>query len=142
MKTVASAAERASIWYPRVERMARKPNKKPPRRKPPSVNQRLRAQAKRDAASGNGLSGNTAHRHKPDVRIDKAQKAWDARQYDEAIWYYERALAHDPNNPVLLADVARVYALRFRYADAEKLIERAQSLHTNDAHLQEMLGRS
>jgi tetratricopeptide (TPR) repeat protein len=88
------------------------------------------------------LAGNTAHRHKPDVRIDKAQRAWDARQYDEAIWYYERALAHDPNNPVLLADVARVYALRFRYADAEKLIERAQSLHTNDAQLQEMLGRS
>src|SRR5262245_38213160 len=122
--------------------MARKPNKKPLRRKPPSQNQRLRAQAKQDAAKGRDFAGQTANRNKPDVRIDKAQRAWDARQYDEAIWFYERALAHDPNNPVLLADVARVYALRFRYADAEKLVERAQSLHTNDAQLQEMLGRS
>ena len=82
------------------------------------------------------------NRHLPDVRVDKAQKAWDAGRHDEAIWYYERALARDPNNPVLLADVARAYALRYRYADAEKLVERAESLHSKDAHLQEMLGRS
>jgi tetratricopeptide (TPR) repeat protein len=120
--------------------MARKPNRKTPRRKPPSVNQRLRAQAKSAAANGKGGAGRGANR--PDVRIDKAQKAWDARQYDEAIWFYERALAHDPDNPVLLADVARAYALRFRYADAEKLVERAQSLHPDDPQLQRMLGRS
>src|SRR5882757_8582364 len=121
--------------------MARKPNGKPPRRKPPSVNQRLRAEAKRAAAQGKG-AGQPANRQQPDVRINKAQKAWDARQYDEAIWYYERALARDANNPVLLADVARAYALRYRYEDAEKLVERAQSLHSDDAHLQQMLGRS
>jgi tetratricopeptide (TPR) repeat protein len=121
--------------------MARKPNGKPPRRKPPSVNQRLRAEAKRVAAQGKE-AGQAANRQQLDVRINKAQKAWDARQYDEAIWYYERALARDPNNPVLLADVARAYALRYRYADAEKLVERAQSLHSDDAHLQQMLGRS
>jgi tetratricopeptide (TPR) repeat protein len=80
--------------------------------------------------------------HKPDINIDKAQIAWGQRRYEEAIAHYERALAADPQNPVLLVDVARAYALRYRYSDAEKLIERAQALHRNDAHLQEMLGRS
>ena len=101
--------------------MPRKPNRKPPRRKPPSVNQRVRAEAKRAAGKEKVLGVSAANRHRPDVRIDKAQKAWDARRYDEAIWYYERALARDPNNAVLLADVARAYALRYRYAEAEKL---------------------
>jgi tetratricopeptide (TPR) repeat protein len=43
---------------------------------------------------------------------------------------------------VLLVDVARAYALRFRYADAEKLVNLAQSLYSCDSHLQQMLGRS
>jgi tetratricopeptide (TPR) repeat protein len=119
--------------------MARKPNKKP-HRKPPTINQRLKAQMKRAAASQAG--GPALPRHKPDVRIDKAQRAWDERRFDEAIWYYERALARDPQNPVLLVDVARAYALRYRYADSEKLVDLAQSLHPDDAHLQQMLGRS
>jgi tetratricopeptide (TPR) repeat protein len=118
--------------------MARDPHKKPQRRKPPSVNQRLKAQAKRAAAQGDGAMP----RHQPDVRINKAQALWDQRRFDEAIWYYERALARDPHNPVLLVDVARAYALRYRYADAQKLIDLAQSLYPDDAHLQQMLGRS
>jgi tetratricopeptide (TPR) repeat protein len=122
--------------------MARKPNKKR-HRKPPSINQRLNAQTMRDVAARNqDAFGPVAHRRKPDVRINKAQSAWEARRYDEAIWYYERALARDPHNAVLLVDVARAYALRFRYADAEKLINLAQSLHPDDMHLQQMLGRS
>jgi tetratricopeptide (TPR) repeat protein len=125
-----------------VERMARKPNKKP-HRKPPSINQRLNAQAKRVAAARKeDALGLGTHRRKLDVRIKKAQSAWEARRYDEAIWYYERALARDPHNAVLLVDVARAYALRFRYADAEKLINLAQSLYPDDMHLQQMLGRS
>jgi tetratricopeptide (TPR) repeat protein len=125
-----------------VERMARKPNKKP-HRKPPSINQRLNAQAKRVAAARKEEAlGLGTHRRKLDVRIKKAQSAWEARRYDEAIWYYERALARDPHNAVLLVDVARAYALRFRYADAEKLVNLAQSLHPDDMHLQQMLGRS
>jgi tetratricopeptide (TPR) repeat protein len=118
--------------------MARKPNK-PHRRKPPTVNQRLRARMKDGSIGESGAAG---PRHKPDVRINKAQALWDQRRFDEAIWYYERALARDPHNPVLLVDVARAYALRFRYADAEKLVDLANSLHPNDAHLQQMLGRS
>ncbi|MEX0611573.1 MAG: sulfotransferase [Pirellulales bacterium] len=121
--------------------MARRSNNNP-RRKPPTVNQRLKAQAKRAAASRTGAGGSSAPRHKPDVRIDKAQALWNQRRFDEAIWYYERALARDPHNAVLLVDVARAYALRFRYADAEKLVDLAQSLYPDDAHLQQMLGRS
>lgn len=122
--------------------MARKPYKKP-NRKPPSINQRLNAQAKRAAtARKEDAFGRGTHRRKPDVRINKAQSAWEARRYDEAIWYYERALAREPHNAVLLIDVARAYALRFRYADAEKLVNRAQSLYPDDADLQQMLGRS
>jgi tetratricopeptide (TPR) repeat protein len=122
--------------------MARKPKKKP-HRKPPTVNQRLKAQLKRSRAAqaANGGTG-ALPRHKPDVRIDKAQLAWEQRRFDEAIWYYERALARDPHNPVLLADVARAYALRFRFADAEKLVDLAETLYPDDAHLQQMLGRS
>jgi tetratricopeptide (TPR) repeat protein len=123
--------------------MARNPRKKTRRQKPPARNQRLRAEAKQAAAQGNGVVGGQAMpRHKPDVRIDKAQVAWEHRRYDEAIWYYERALARDPHNPVLLVDVARAYALRFRYGDAEKLVNLAQALYPDDAHLQQMLGRS
>src|SRR5688572_7444693 len=120
--------------------MARKPNKKP-HRKPPTINQRLKAQMKRAAAAQAG-GGTALPRHKPDVRIDKAQNLWEQRRFDEAIWYYERALARDPHNPVLLVDVARAYALRYRYADSEKLVNLTQSLHSNDPHLQQMLGRS
>ena len=122
--------------------MARKPNKKAQQRKLPPVHQRSGAQAEGAAGRSNGAAGRPAPRHKPDVRIDKAQNAWNARRFEEAIWYYERALARDPHNPVLLVDVARAYALRFRYADAEKLVHLADSLYPDDAHLQQMLGRS
>src|SRR4051812_2168595 len=122
--------------------MARKPNKKPPRKKPPSVGQRLRAEAKLAAAQGKGVSQLSARGHQPDLRIDKAQRAWEQRRYDDAIWHYERALVRSPQNAVLLVDLARAYALRFRYADAEKLVDLAQSLYPNDAQLQLMLGRS
>ena len=43
---------------------------------------------------------------------------------------------------MLLVDLARAYALRFRYADAEKLVDLAESLYPNDAQLQQMFGRS
>src|SRR4051812_8934291 len=122
--------------------MARKPNKKPPRRKPPSVNQRLRAEANRAGALQKPVPGQAALQNKPDVRINKAQIAWNRGDYEEAIWCYERALARDPHNPVLLVDVARAYALRFRYADAEKLVNFAESLYPDNAQLQQMLGRS
>lgn len=107
--------------------MARKSSKKPLKRK----------------LSGKSPRGKTSEpQHRPDPRIDKAQRAWTARRYDDAIWFYERALDRDPTNPVLLVDVARVYAIRFRYAEAQKLVDLAQSLYANDANVQAMLGRS
>jgi tetratricopeptide (TPR) repeat protein len=77
-----------------------------------------------------------------DVRVQKAQAAWDQYRYDEAIQLYERALARDPHHPVLLVDLARAYALRYRFAEAEKLVDLANSLHPDDARLQLMLGAS
>ena len=79
-------------------------------------------------------------RHAPDVRIDKAQHAWAEPPYDDAIRLYERALERQPTNAVLLVDVARAYALRLRYREAEQLMERASRLHPDDAQLQRMLG--
>src|SRR5688572_4248528 len=123
--------------------MGRKRNKQPPPLSPLKPGQQ--PTARKFPAS---LSSPSAHamrpppRHKPDINIDKAQMAWGQRRFEEAIAHYERALAADPQNPVLLVDVARAYALRYRYSDAEKLIERVQALHHGDAHLQEMLGRS
>jgi len=123
--------------------MARKPHKKPSRNKPPTTNQRLRAQLKKaNGAKGDGAKGAHAPLHRPDFRIDKAQALWAERRYEEAIWYYERALARNPRNPVLLVDMARAYALRYRYADAEKLINLAESLYEDDGPLQHMLGYS
>jgi tetratricopeptide (TPR) repeat protein len=76
------------------------------------------------------------------IRVQKAQLAWQRRQYDDAIRHYEQALALAPTHPVLLVDLARAYALRYRFADAEELVERACRLHPDDAKLQMMLGRS
>lgn len=123
--------------------MAKNPRKKPHLSNRLAGGPRRRAAAKglppADARNG---AGGVPPRHKPDVRIDKAQLAWEQRRYDEAIRYYEQALARNPRNPVLLIDVARAYALRYRYADAERLVELAQSLYPDDAHVQRMLGGS
>jgi tetratricopeptide (TPR) repeat protein len=119
--------------------MSRRPNRKPSRNKPPSVGQRRRAEARRAAG---GEAGEPGPRHRLDVRIDKAQSLWREQKFEEAIYYYERALARDPLNPVLLVDVARAHALRYRFASAEKLVNQACTLYPNDAQLQAMLGES
>lgn len=121
--------------------MARNPNKKPGRHKPPTVNQRRKLELKRAAGAGNA-PGRAGMPVVTDVRVQKAQAAWDQFRYDDAISLYERALARDRQNPVLLVDVARAYALRYRFADAEKLVDLANTLHPNDARLQRMLGSS
>lgn len=118
--------------------MARRPNQPP--RKNTSANQRVGAVRGKLPAGSPALPSTPLHQ--PDVRIDKAQHAWAARRFDEAIRLYESALARNPHNPVLLVDVARAYALRYRAADAERLIELAERLYPADAHLQQMLGRS
>lgn len=125
--------------------MARKPDKKNSgRRKPPKAGKRSRELidrvGKQRSRAAVGRRANP--RHQPDINIDRAQLAWDAHRFDEAIRYYELALDRDPTNAVLLVDVARAYGLRFRYADAEKLVDRACELHPHDPHLQRMLGRS
>jgi tetratricopeptide (TPR) repeat protein len=80
--------------------------------------------------------------HAADPRIDQAQEAWAQRRYDDSIRLYERALQRAPTNAVLLVDLARAYALRFRFGEAETLVDRASRLHPDDARLQRMLGRS
>jgi cytochrome c-type biogenesis protein CcmH/NrfG len=117
--------------------MAQRPHKKPRRNRPPSVNQRLAAQSKRSIAGPSGKPNRPS-----DIRVDKAQLAWEQGRYDEAIRHYEAAVARHPRNAVLLVDLARAYALRFRYPDAEKLITLAESLYPEDADLLKMLGRS
>lgn len=99
----------------------------------------MKLDAKRAAALGKANPDAPAV---ADVRVPKAQAAWEQHRYDEAISLYERALARDPHNPILLVDLARAYALRYRFADAEKLVDLANTLHPNDAKLQLMLGNS
>lgn len=77
-----------------------------------------------------------------DPRVEKAKLAWQQRRYDDALRHYDKALARDPRNPTLLINVARAYALRYRYADAERLVALAQSLYPDDARLQQLLGHS
>lgn len=122
--------------------MARKPDRKHGRQKPPTVGQRRKVEAKRAATRDGATVGTSGEPPIADVRVQKAQAAWDQGHYDEAIWYYERALSRDSHNPVLLVDVARAYALRYRFADAEKLIDLANTLRPNDPKLQLMLGQS
>lgn len=99
-----------------------------------------RANAKKPTRFSGGAQSRSDH--EPDIRINKAQQAWAEKRYDEAIWFYERALERAPTNAVLLVDVARAYAMRFRFAEAEVLVDRACSLYPDDARLQAMLGRS
>jgi len=77
-----------------------------------------------------------------DPDVAKAHRAWERREFDRAITLYERALKRDPANAVLLIDTARACALRYRYVDAELLIERACRRYPDDARLQVMLGQS
>jgi tetratricopeptide (TPR) repeat protein len=74
--------------------------------------------------------------------VAKAQHAWSLRRYDEAIRHYEAALARQPRHPMLLADMARAKALRFRFAEAEELFARAERLYPDDASVQRMLART
>ena len=67
---------------------------------------------------------------------------WRQQKFDDAIWHYERALARNPQNAILLVDVARAYALRYRYEDAEKLVDQACVLYPDNARLQCLLGES
>src|SRR6476646_9790248 len=106
MRVTISLSDRQLNMHASVP-MARKPNKKPLHHKSPSVTQRLRVEAKRTAAQRSPVPGQPALQNKPDVRINKAQIAWNRGDYEEAIWCHERALARDPRNPVLLVDVAR-----------------------------------
>ena len=102
----------------------------------------MRAEAKRAAAQGKPVPGQPALQNNQTSALTRRRIAWNRGDYEEAIWCYERALARDPHNPVLLVDVAAAYALRFRYADAEKLVNLAESLYPDNAQLQQMLGRS
>ena len=109
--------------------MARPPKKKP------SASQSPRGKS--------AASGKPAARTSPlDPRVRKAQAAWENREFDLAIRLYEQALERAPTSAVLLVDVARAYALRYRFADAEELMARACAVHAADAELQRMLGRT
>ena len=112
--------------------MARR--KKKQRKNPPKAKD---ARRKKPAGPGRGHG-----QPMTDPDVGKAMRAWERRDFDRAISLYERALKRDPGNPVLLVDVARALALRFRYVEAELLIERASRRYRDDARLQAMLGRS
>ncbi len=115
--------------------MARGP-KKSSKHKRPQNTAHADAHGRRHVGSAKDVPGSV------DIRVQKAQLAWQRREFDEAIRLYERALEHAPTSAVLLVDLARAYALRYRHAEAEVLVDRACRLHPDDAHLQLMLGRS
>jgi len=62
--------------------------------------------------------------------IDRRQSRWD-----ESTKNLERAIELDPQNPVLLQQVARSYQCLRRYADAEKAFDRAVALAPKDANM-------
>lgn len=76
------------------------------------------------------------------ARIQKAQVAWQQRQFDEAIIFYEQALKLAPTHAGLMVDLSRAYALRYRFDEAEEIVNRACRLHPDDPTLQIMLGRT
>jgi tetratricopeptide (TPR) repeat protein len=107
-----------------------------PRKKLKTSNNRSDARSRRSGS----VDGKTAQQIQ--TRIQKAQAAWETRQFDEAITCYEQALKLAPTHAGLMVDLSRAYALRYRYEDAEALVERACRLHPDDATLQIMLGRT
>lgn len=102
------------------------------------------AQKKRAASASakKSLPQSRTRAHKPDVRIDMAQAAWQNGQYDEAIRCYEQALAKDPRNPTLLTDMARAYGLRYRMDDAEQVLNRLKAVIGDDGHAMYMLAET
>jgi cytochrome c-type biogenesis protein CcmH/NrfG len=101
-----------------------------------------KSKQKTTKAAAHGASLQRGPNAPADPRVQKAQVAWQRREYEEAIRLYERALDRAPTNAVLMVDLARAYALRYRYAEAETLVERACGLYPDNSKLQLMLGRS
>ena len=62
--------------------------------------------------------------------IDRRQSRWD-----ESTKNFERAIELDPQNPVILQQIARSYQCLRRYADAETALDRAVALVPKDTAL-------
>lgn len=88
------------------------------------------------------VNGNSKTAQQIQARIQKAQVAWQQRQFDAAITCYEQALKLAPTHSGLMVDLSRAYALRYRFGEAEELVNRACLLHPDDPMLQIMLGRT
>ena len=58
-----------------------------------------------------------------------SRDSWDGPQGEHTIALYERALDRDPNNHLLLFDLARAYARRHRLQNAEQMLVRVLQLY-------------
>lgn len=64
---------------------------------------------------------------------DSSSDVWERYRQHYTIALYERALARDPENHLLILDLARAYADAGRNADAENMLERVLALHPKSA---------
>ena len=55
----------------------------------------------------------------------EANQAWEQQDYQKSISLYEQATRNEPQNPVLLLNVARAYGKRYDFSAAERCIEKA-----------------
>ena len=79
-----------------------------------------------------------AHSNKPNPVIQRlyqeANEAWEQQDYPKSISLFEQAAQKEPNNPVLLLNLARAHGKRYDYAAAERCIEKAVQVSKDRAH--------
>jgi Flp pilus assembly protein TadD len=72
--------------------------------------------------------------------VADAQRAFSARRFDEAEKLYQKVLALDENNAIILGELAAVQVVQNRIADAERNLMRALQLAPDDAFTLSLMG--
>ncbi len=84
-----------------------------------------------------GMSKLHANRPNPVIQrlYREAEEAWGAQDYQKSISLFEKATRKEPNNPLIVLDLARAYGKRYDYPAAERCIEKAVRISADRAQV-------
>jgi tetratricopeptide (TPR) repeat protein len=74
--------------------------------------------------------------------LQRARSLWQQERYPDALRFFDRAVAQQPNDPVTLADAARAWGARFEIAKAEELLRRLEEIAGDDPAIWLLAGQS
>ena len=72
----------------------------------------------------------------------KANNAWRAHRFDEALTLFEKAVASDPDNPIGHVNLARAYGMNFQYDRSAHLTKEISKRFSDLPQVMYMLGES